>query len=220
MPWVAATAWQAHDVTGSSAAPAGWYPDPAGGGGQRYWDGAAWTEHTAAAPAPQPYYQGIVPATVAPRSGMPGWLLAALIGGGVLFFGLILLAIAIPTFIGARERANDRAAQSAARNALTAAKVIYTDSQSYEAATPEQLGSIEQSLAFATAPSGGVTQVSVRGTSNTFAVAVLSSSGTCWVVVDTITGEATSDTRYGQLPDGVPCAASVIDAASLGGSWR
>ena len=27
--------------------PAGWYPDPARPGGQRYWDGAAWTQHTA-----------------------------------------------------------------------------------------------------------------------------------------------------------------------------
>jgi len=26
----------------SSAAPAGWYPDPAGGPGQRYWDGEQW----------------------------------------------------------------------------------------------------------------------------------------------------------------------------------
>src|SRR3954451_9620822 len=37
---------------------AGWYPDPQGGGGQRYWDGAAWTEHVQpgaeAAPPPPP----------------------------------------------------------------------------------------------------------------------------------------------------------------------
>ena len=26
--------------------PAGWYPDPAGGGGQRYWDGSRWREET------------------------------------------------------------------------------------------------------------------------------------------------------------------------------
>jgi len=26
--------------------PAGWYPDPAGGGGQRYWDGSRWADET------------------------------------------------------------------------------------------------------------------------------------------------------------------------------
>jgi hypothetical protein len=33
--------------------PAGWYPDPDGSGGQRYWDGSAWTEHRAPA-TPEP----------------------------------------------------------------------------------------------------------------------------------------------------------------------
>jgi hypothetical protein len=32
--------------------PAGWYPDPDGSGGQRYWDGSAWTEHRAPAAPP------------------------------------------------------------------------------------------------------------------------------------------------------------------------
>ncbi len=44
----------------------------------------------------------------------------------------ILIAIAIPTFLGARERAQDRAAQSNLRNALTAAKVFYVDEEDYE----------------------------------------------------------------------------------------
>lgn len=32
--------------------PAGWYPDPAGGSGIRWWDGTSWTEHVQAAAPP------------------------------------------------------------------------------------------------------------------------------------------------------------------------
>jgi type IV pilus assembly protein PilA len=45
----------------------------------------------------------------------------------VLIIG-ILVAIAIPTFLGAQDKAKDRAAQSDLRNALTAAKSMATDS--------------------------------------------------------------------------------------------
>ncbi|MEM7273791.1 MAG: DUF4870 domain-containing protein [Actinomycetota bacterium] len=48
------------------AAPAGWYP--VDGGGQRYWDGSAWTEHIAPAPGATPP----APAPAAqPGSGFP-----------------------------------------------------------------------------------------------------------------------------------------------------
>src|ERR1051325_8188366 len=57
----------------------------------------------------------------------------------------ILLAIAIPTFLGARQRAQDRAAQSNLRNALTAEKTWYTDAQSYSQ-TQSELQGIEPSL--------------------------------------------------------------------------
>jgi type IV pilus assembly protein PilA len=43
----------------------------------------------------------------------------------------ILIAIAIPTFLGLRRRAQDRAAQSDLRNGLTAAKAFYTDAETY-----------------------------------------------------------------------------------------
>jgi len=50
--------------TGESPPPAAdWYPDPAGSGGQRYWDGTQWTDHTRpvnapafAQPQPQAYH--------------------------------------------------------------------------------------------------------------------------------------------------------------------
>jgi type IV pilus assembly protein PilA len=57
----------------------------------------------------------------------------------------ILIAIAIPTFLGARQRAQDRAAQSNLRNALTAEKTVYTDTQEYDATTATMQG-VESSL--------------------------------------------------------------------------
>lgn len=36
------------------AAPAGWYSDPAGTGGFRYWDGAAWSDQSAVSKIPKP----------------------------------------------------------------------------------------------------------------------------------------------------------------------
>src|SRR5439155_18056507 len=68
----------------------------------------------------------------------------------------ILIAIAIPTFLGARKRAQDRAAQSNLRNALTAEKVYYTDAQAYAnsvGANGTALTSIEPSLTYAAAVS-------------------------------------------------------------------
>jgi type IV pilus assembly protein PilA len=48
----------------------------------------------------------------------------------VLIIG-ILVAIALPTFLGARARAQNRAAQSDLRNGLAAAKVFFTDADTY-----------------------------------------------------------------------------------------
>jgi len=38
-----------------ASAPANWYPDPSGSGGQRYWDGTAWTPHWVPPPPAPPY---------------------------------------------------------------------------------------------------------------------------------------------------------------------
>src|SRR3990172_2387732 len=75
----------------------------------------------------------------------------------------ILIAIAIPTFLGARKRAQDRAAQSSLRNSLTPAKVISTDSEDYTDATTPALGTAEPSLTFIAAgtASTGPKEVSV-----------------------------------------------------------
>src|SRR5436305_10662937 len=62
---------------------------------------------------------------------------------------LILIAIAIPTFLGARQRAQDKQAQSNIRNALTTEKTFYVDNQAYTA-TVASLSAIENSLDFST----------------------------------------------------------------------
>ena len=57
----------------------------------------------------------------------------------------ILIAIAIPTFLGARSRAQDRAAQSDLRNGLTAEKTFFTDSELYTGVAAD-VKAIEPSL--------------------------------------------------------------------------
>jgi type IV pilus assembly protein PilA len=63
----------------------------------------------------------------------------------VLIIG-ILAAIAIPAFLGQREKAQDSEAKSAVRNAQSAAEAFYTDGQTYDGMTETALESIEPSL--------------------------------------------------------------------------
>jgi type IV pilus assembly protein PilA len=126
----------------------------------------------------------------------------------VLIIG-ILIAIAIPTFLGARERAQNRAAQSADRNAVTAAKALYTDDEDYTAATTEALTAGEPSLTFATGVVTGTNNVSVLFTNatrpaaptaaqkNQFYAAVMSANGsTCWHVRDVTVSGAGAGTMW------------------------
>ncbi len=57
----------------------------------------------------------------------------------------ILIAIAIPTFLGARTRSQDRAVQSNIRNGFAAEKVVYTDDEAYTT-DAAKLSAVEQSL--------------------------------------------------------------------------
>jgi type IV pilus assembly protein PilA len=61
----------------------------------------------------------------------------------------ILIAIAIPTFLGLRERAQDRAAQAELRDGLTAAKAYYTDDETYTGFDDAAAEAIEPSLNWA-----------------------------------------------------------------------
>ena len=141
----------------------------------------------------------------------------------VLIIG-ILVAIALPTFLGARERAQNRAAQSDLRNALVAAKTIYTDNSSYSTADASGLNTVEPSLCYvaagtdsvasgatgcigAGAPTGGAS-VSVASADTEWSAARMSASGTCYWIKDNASGPGTT---YGS---GTPCDGTTADGAA------
>jgi type IV pilus assembly protein PilA len=141
----------------------------------------------------------------------------------VLIIG-ILVAIALPTFLGARERAQNRAAQSSLRNALVAAKTAYTDVSDYSTATDADLGAIEPSLTYAVpaTDSTGPTNVSVTVTDTAggdvdqvWSGAALSESGVCFYISDNATGPGTT---YGSADPGA-AACSGTDAIAAAGGW-
>ncbi len=124
----------------------------------------------------------------------------------VLIIG-ILIAIALPTFLGARTRAQNKAAQSDLRNALVAAKTIYTDNSSYVNAVPGSattgLQSVEPSLVYVSgAPTGTNVGIMNPPTATTWAAARLSASGFCFYIAD----DTTAGTTYGQTATAAACA--------------
>ncbi len=85
----------------------------------------------------------------------------------VLIIG-ILIAIALPTFLGARERAADRKAESLLRSAYTAARIYYTDAETFVGVDGAGvLSAIEASLQtnVAAAPGAVPNIVSIRDVS-------------------------------------------------------
>jgi type IV pilus assembly protein PilA len=107
----------------------------------------------------------------------------------------ILIAIAIPTFLGMRRRAQDRAAQSDLRNGLTAAKAFFTDGETFagfegdlDGTDPdvEGAGDIEPSLTWNTEAAAVQGEVSIRDNdADSIVLATASASGTVFCIGDT-----------------------------------
>jgi type IV pilus assembly protein PilA len=133
----------------------------------------------------------------------------------------ILIAIAIPTFLGARQRANNRAAQSSLRNSLTAAKTLFTDNNDYTAAGNTALQGVEPSLTFVdnATPSDGPKKVSVKAVSSTeWVAAVWSASNNCYYIRDR---SNTAGTTFGGVTSGAvqaSCTANAADTAAVAGT--
>lgn len=73
------------------------------------------------------------------------WVLVA---AGVFVFIVIPTAIAIPTFLGQQQRAQDAAAKALLRNAMTVVESSYVDTQDFTATTTAALEAIEPSISW------------------------------------------------------------------------
>ena len=114
----------------------------------------------------------------------------------VLLILAILLAIAIPTFLGVTKSANDRASQSNLNTAVTNAKAYYQQNgQTYgtggAAATVQgALSTQEPSLTFTTGAitagsgAGSIVSVYVSQDGNGVVLTAWSKAGWCWVLAD------------------------------------
>ena len=107
----------------------------------------------------------------------------------VLIIG-ILIAIALPTFLGARSRAQNRAAQSDLRNALVGAKTLYTDNSTYAGANAAGMAVVAPELTFGVAASttaAPIVSVMTTPTAVLWGAARMSASGTCYGLRETST---------------------------------
>jgi type IV pilus assembly protein PilA len=98
----------------------------------------------------------------------------------------ILIAIAIPTFLGAREKAQDRAAQSNLRNSLSSVNFYYTDSGSYTGIDFTKMEEIEPSLKWVAgfAPANKEVSVEVSAGAEMVCLSTESDSGNGFAIFD------------------------------------
>jgi type IV pilus assembly protein PilA len=136
----------------------------------------------------------------------------------------ILIAIAIPTFLGARARAQDRATQSDLRNALTAEKTVYTDSQTYDS-SGANMKVVEPSLSWTALAGPPVVPakltlnvgdvVAVSGDKGVLCISEVSKSGTTFAIGDVATG-ASAGTFFSKA---VCPAITAAGVSGMGASW-
>ncbi len=126
----------------------------------------------------------------------------------------ILIAIAIPTFLGARTKANDAAAKSNLRNGLAAEETVYTDGQTYSADTSVGgvLKTTESSLQWGTAPA-----VVVSADGSVFCLDDQSQSKTFFAIAKVATG-ANAGVYYAKGATN-PCPAAPANDGSDFTGW-
>ena len=131
----------------------------------------------------------------------------------ILIIG-ILLAIAIPTFLGIRRNAQNKAAQSSLRTVLQAAKAHATDAGAYTGMTVDEIQTQEKSITVTAGESKDATNISVKVDGDSLILNARANSGLCFTLIDNISGDLTG-TKFGKKTDNTCTAASTDVAAAV-----
>ena len=107
----------------------------------------------------------------------------------VIIIIAILAAIAIPTFLGQRQKAQDAAAKSLVRNAMTSIESAYVDLRTFAPATmtPAELKLIEPSIVFNDSIAGALAATAPTAVPNT--VNYGGDAGHYWVGCKSLSGK-------------------------------
>ena len=138
----------------------------------------------------------------------------------------VLLAIAIPQYLGATHRANDRATKLNVRNAFIAERIVYNGNQTYSA-DPVTMGGVEPSLHWTnTLPDGSeppntvyIEVQDVPAAAQTVVVLGRSKTGKCFLLRDTMSGSGVGTYFNEPASSGVACAVPAAGDPSWSNAW-
>lgn len=133
----------------------------------------------------------------------------------------VLVAIAIPSFLGFRNRAQDRSAQADLRNTLLSEKAVWVDTGAYTE-VEATLKAFEPTLftnATGAADDGVYTSLSVAASDDAICLGQISQSGNFFAIFDD--ASATGGTYYAASAAAVPCptATSPAPASTATVNW-
>ncbi len=129
----------------------------------------------------------------------------------VLIIG-ILVALALPTFLGARARASDRATQADIRNAFAAERAYYTDTLTYTT-DPTTMTAIEPAITYLDGDTplvAGVAYLHLHPGPKEIFISAMSDSGMCWYLRE-------ADGHGAEFASDLACA--VADGQTFTDAW-
>ena len=134
----------------------------------------------------------------------------------------VLLMVAIPAFLGARRRADERVAQSVLRHALTAARSASLDGGDYSSVSVSDIAGDEPSIRVkaSNVPAIDSPDVSIKSSADgyTFWAAATDSRGACFYVRDVFFGD-NAGTAYAFVDQDCESTADAAEAVP-DGSWK